>query len=53
VKVARAILLTFALVSTVLFVCAAIGRRLAPELLSFPIIAIALSQLLALRQERR
>jgi hypothetical protein len=47
-RVARTILLVFALVSTVFFVFAAIGRQLAAELLSFPIIAIALSELISL-----
>jgi hypothetical protein len=36
----------FALISTVAFVLFAIGRSLAPELLSFPLIAVAIAQIL-------
>ncbi len=36
----------FALLSTTAFVAFAMGRNLHPELLSFPIIALAIAQLL-------
>jgi hypothetical protein len=51
-KMLRLVLLAFALISTAFFAFAAIGRSLHPELLSFPILAIALSQLISLWQER-
>lgn len=42
----------FALIFTVTFVPLAIGRHLAPELLSFPLIALAIAQIVINRKER-
>lgn len=42
----------FALVSTCIFVIAAFGSRLHAELLSFPIIALAVAQLLSTLQRK-
>jgi hypothetical protein len=42
----------FALVATAVFVSFAVGRKLNTELLSFPIIALAIAQLLVLRSKK-
>jgi hypothetical protein len=41
----------FALISTATFVVCAIGRNLPAELLSFPLIALAVAQLLTLQHQ--
>jgi hypothetical protein len=51
-KNVQLILVLFALFSSVFFVFAAIGRSLRTELLAFPIIAIAISQLISLWHKR-